>query len=75
MRAKLIDSVEVCARRVLETATQCISASQAGYFYNSNPAICATLGDGTKELADHILLIIDSSKANFECFVNNFFTP
>lgn len=59
-------SLKVCARRAVATATQCISASQASYSYNSNPATRATLSDDTKDLADHIPPLIDSIKANSE---------
>ncbi|XP_057660933.1 talin-1 isoform X1 [Diorhabda carinulata] len=64
LRAKLVDRVQICARKAAASATQCITAAQASQSYNTNAATRETLSQDTMELAETIPLLVESIKAN-----------
>lgn len=64
LRQKLVDRVQVCARRAVSTATQCISAAQASHPHNTNVATREALRVDTQDLSEQIPPLIDSIKAN-----------
>lgn len=63
LRAKIVDRVQVCAKRAVSTATQCISAAQASHPYNSNIATSEALKVDAQELSEQIPPLINSIKA------------
>ncbi|XP_074035813.1 talin_middle and talin-RS domain-containing protein rhea isoform X1 [Leptinotarsa decemlineata] len=66
LRAKLVDRVQVCARKAVSSATQCITAAQASHSHNTNIATREALSQDTQELAETIPLLVESIKANGE---------
>lgn len=64
LRAKLVDRVQICARKAVSSATQCIPAAQNSHPYNTNAVTRETLSQDTMELAETIPLLIESIKAN-----------
>ncbi|KAL3286614.1 hypothetical protein HHI36_001113 [Cryptolaemus montrouzieri] len=64
LRAKMVETVQVCARKAVSSATQCITAAQSSNQYNTNTATRETLISDTHELAEHIPPLVDSMKAN-----------
>ncbi|KAK9884059.1 hypothetical protein WA026_004996 [Henosepilachna vigintioctopunctata] len=64
LREKLVETVQVCARKAVSSATQCITAAQTSNQYNTNTATRETLITDTHELAEHIPPLVDSIKAN-----------
>ncbi|KAJ8958588.1 hypothetical protein NQ318_016309 [Aromia moschata] len=64
LRAKLVDRVQVCAKKAVSSATQCITAAQASHSYNTNPATREALTQDTQELAETIPPLVESIKAN-----------
>uniref|UniRef100_A0A6P7FNN2 Talin-2 isoform X4 n=1 Tax=Diabrotica virgifera virgifera TaxID=50390 RepID=A0A6P7FNN2_DIAVI len=64
LRAKLVDRVQICARKAAASATQCINAAQASHPYNTNAVTRETLIQDTVELGETIPLLVESIKAN-----------
>ncbi|CAH0550425.1 unnamed protein product [Brassicogethes aeneus] len=64
LRAKLVERVQICAKKAVSSATQCITAAQASHEYNSNVATREALRSDTIELAEQIPPLINSLKAN-----------
>ncbi|CAG9829306.1 unnamed protein product, partial [Diabrotica balteata] len=66
LRAKLVDRVQICARKAAASATQCINAAQASHPYNTNAVTRETLSQDTVELGETIPLLVESIKANVQ---------
>lgn len=64
LRTKLVETVNVCAKNAVATATQCITAAQTSHSYNSNAVTRETLIQDTVELQETIPLLVESIKAN-----------
>ena len=64
LRAKLVDRVQVCARRAVSTATQCISAAQSSHPHNNNVATREAFRSDTDELVSTIPPLVESIKAS-----------
>lgn len=64
VRAKLVDRVNVCARKAVSSATQCITAAQASHPYNVNAVTREALISETKELVKQIPPLVGSIKAS-----------
>lgn len=62
-RSKLVDRVQICARRAVATATQCITAAQATHGYNNNTATREALKTDTSELVSTIPPLVEAIKA------------
>ncbi|XP_072378613.1 talin-1 isoform X3 [Diabrotica undecimpunctata] len=66
LRAKLVNRVQICARKAAASATQCINAAQASHPYNTNAVTRETLSQDTVELGETIPLLVESIKANVQ---------
>ncbi|XP_018576944.1 talin-2 isoform X4 [Anoplophora glabripennis] len=64
LRAKLVDRVQVCAKKAVSSATQCITAAHASHPHNTNQATREALSQDTHDLAETIPPLVDSIKAN-----------
>lgn len=64
LRAKLVDRVQVCAKKAVSSATQCITAAQTSHPHNTNQATREALSQDTHDLAETIPPLVDSIKAN-----------
>lgn len=64
LRAKLVDRVQICAKKAVSSATQCITAAHASHPINTNAVTRETLTRDTQELAETIPLLVESIKAN-----------
>lgn len=64
LRSKLVNRVQVCAKKAVSSATQCITAAQASYPHNTNASTREALSQDTIYLAESIPPLIESLKAN-----------
>lgn len=64
LRAKLVNRVQVCARKAVSSATQCITAARASYSCNTNSATREELAQDTEELNEQIPPLVESIKSN-----------
>ncbi|XP_030759474.1 talin-2 isoform X2 [Sitophilus oryzae] len=64
LRTKLVDRVQVCARKVVASANLCLTAAHASHPYNPNPATKQALIQDTDDLADHIPPLVEVIQAN-----------
>nr|CAH7755545.1 unnamed protein product [Callosobruchus chinensis] len=64
LRSKLVDRVNSCAKKAVASATQCITAAQNSYAYNTNAVTRETLIQDTTELSETIPLLIEAVTAN-----------
>ncbi|XP_049817811.1 talin-2 isoform X3 [Aethina tumida] len=64
LRSKLVERVQVCAKKAVSSATQCINAAQASHSFNTNTATKEQLKSDTRELAEQIPPLINSLKAH-----------
>lgn len=64
LRAKLVNRVQVCAKKAISSATQAITAAQASHPHNTNASTRQSLSQDTMELAETIPPLVESIKAS-----------
>lgn len=64
LRSKLVNRVQVCAKKAVSSATQCITAAQASHPHNTNASTREALSQDTMELAENIPPLVESIRAN-----------
>ncbi|XP_076258491.1 talin_middle and talin-RS domain-containing protein rhea isoform X2 [Rhynchophorus ferrugineus] len=64
LRSKLVDRVQLCARKAVSSASQCITAAHATHPHNPNIQTRETLLQDTHDLTEQIRPLVESIKAN-----------
>ncbi|CAG9813617.1 unnamed protein product [Phaedon cochleariae] len=64
LRAKLVDRVNVCAKKAVSSATQGMMAAQASHPHNTNAVTRETLTQDTYELSETIPQLVECIKLN-----------
>ncbi|XP_060536716.1 talin-1 isoform X2 [Cylas formicarius] len=64
LRAKLVDRVQVCAKKAISSATQCITAAQASHSYNQNAATREALQQDARDVAEQVPPLVEAIRAN-----------